>query len=71
LTILPRPVKPRASRSADIVASVPDETSRTISTDGSSRAIVSAISISISVGAPNESPFGAMSTTAFTTAGCA
>ena len=52
-------MKPRASRSADIVASVPDDTSRTISIDGSSRHSVSAISISISVGAPNDRPCGA------------
>ena len=32
--ILARPVKPRATRSADIVASVPDETKRIFSSDG-------------------------------------
>jgi hypothetical protein len=56
LTIFGRPVKPRASLSAVIVASVPEETSRTISIDGSSRHSVSAISISSSVGAPKDRP---------------
>jgi hypothetical protein len=71
LTILLRPVKPRASRNADIVASVPEETRRTSSIDGSRRHSVSAISISISVGAPNDSPRVAVSLTAATTLGCA
>src|SRR5665213_1121148 len=43
-------------RSADIVASVPDDTNRTSSIDGIRRHSVSAISISSSVGAPNDSP---------------
>jgi len=45
-------VYPRARRNADIVASVPDDTSRTNSIDGSRRTSVSAITISLSVGAP-------------------
>jgi hypothetical protein len=34
LTTVGRPVKPRAARMADMVASVPLDTSRTISQDG-------------------------------------
>jgi hypothetical protein len=64
-------VKPRARRSADIVASVPDETRRTSSMDGRRRTSVSAIRISASVGAPNDSPCVAASRTARTTSGCA
>jgi hypothetical protein len=47
-----RPVTPRARRSADIVASVPLLTIRTISMEGTASTISSAISISSSVGAP-------------------
>ena len=64
-----RPVKPRASRIAVMVASVPDDTSRTISSDGTSRHSSSASSISASVGAPNESARAAAACTASTTAG--
>jgi hypothetical protein len=49
-------VKPRASRIALIVASVPELTRRTISSDGSSSHSSSAISTSLSVGAPKDSP---------------
>ena len=45
-------VKPRASRSALIAASVPDETSRTFSIDGTASAISAASSTSASVVAP-------------------
>src|SRR5258706_43138 len=48
-----RPVKPRARRNALIVASVPDDTARTISMDGYAARIVSANSTSISVVAPS------------------
>ena len=51
-----------------MVASVPDETKRTCSTDGSAAQIRSAISISPSVGAPNEVPAAAACFTARTTA---
>src|SRR6266480_4945256 len=51
-----RPVKPRATRMADIVASVPELTSLTISTDGTASQIASASSISASVGAPKRVP---------------
>src|SRR6476659_4046886 len=51
-----RPVAARASRMAAIVASVPELTSRTISIDGTSRTIASAMSTSSDVGAPKASP---------------
>ena len=66
-----RPVKPRASRSAVIVASVPEDTSRTSAMLGSALQSSSASSTSSSVGAPNESPFSAVSRTASTTFGWA
>ena len=69
--ILLRPVNPRASRTADMVASVPEFTSRTCCT-GSTRAMISsARSISASVGAPNDKPVVAAVCTASTTAGWA
>ena len=43
---------PRARRMALIAASVPDETRRTISIEGTARVIRSAISTSFAVGAP-------------------
>jgi hypothetical protein len=52
LTIFVRPVAPRASRNADITASVPEDTSRTCSTPATRSAIASASSTSRSVGAP-------------------
>src|SRR5215470_3353540 len=54
--IFGRPVNPRASRSALIVASVPDDTARTISIDGTAARTASANATSISVGAPNVVP---------------
>jgi hypothetical protein len=54
-----------------MVASVPDDTSRTCSIDGTRRQISSAISTSPWVGAPNDSPRAAASCTAFTTSGWA
>ena len=54
--IFDRPVTPRATRTADIAASVPDETNRTFSIDGTAAATVSAISISRTVGAPKLEP---------------
>ena len=50
---------------------VPEETRRTMSIDGSSRHSVSAIVISSSVGAPNDRPSRAVSCTARTVSGCA
>ena len=47
---------PRASRIALIVASVPDETSRTMSMPGTASTIRSASSTSRDVGAPNDVP---------------
>ena len=47
-----RPVAPRASLIALIAASVPEDTRRTISMDGSAREMISAISTSARVGAP-------------------
>ena len=51
-----RPVKPRAARSADIVASVPDETNRIFSSDGIMKRTSSPSSTSRAVGAPNDVP---------------
>ena len=48
--IFDRPVTPRATRTADMAASVPDETNLTFSIDGTAAATVSAISISRIVG---------------------
>ena len=64
-------VKPRASRSALIAASVPDETSRTFSIDGTASAISAASSTSASVDAPNVVPRSAASRTASTVSGSA
>ncbi len=61
----------RARRSAVIVASVPELTSRTISTDGTRAVISSAISTSAAVGAPKLVPLSAARQTAATTSGCA
>ena len=54
-----------------MVASVPELTSRTCSTDGSASVIWRASSTSSAVGAPKLVPCLARSTTAATTAGCA
>ncbi len=64
-------MKPRASRTADIAASVPDETSRTRSTDGTASTISAASSTSRSVGAPKLVPSSAASRTASTVSGSA
>lgn len=69
--ILERPVNPRASRTALMVASVPEFTSRTRSTGATRAAMASASSISASVGAPNDRPPVAARRTASTTSGCA
>ena len=66
-----RPVAARASRSAVIAASVPDETSRTISTDGTALAISSASSTSRSVAVPKLVPSRAAAITASTVSGSA
>ena len=62
---------PRARRTAVIAASVPDETRRTFSTDGTAAAIASASSTSRVVGAPYDVPSAAARCTASTTLGCA
>ena len=62
-------MKPRASRSALIAASVPDETRRTFSTDGTASAISAASATSASVGAPKLVPRRAASRTAATVSG--
>jgi hypothetical protein len=64
-------VAPRASRTAESTASVPELTSRTRSTGGILSRISSARSSSPSVGAPKENPRRAAAVTASTTAGCA
>ena len=56
---------------ADIAASVPDETSRTISTDGTASAISPASSTSRSVAAPKLVPSSAAALTASTVSGSA
>ena len=61
----------RASRTAAIAASVPDETSRTCSTDGTASTISAASSTSRSVGAPKLVPSSAASRTASTVSGSA
>ena len=61
----------RARRIALIVASVPDEVMRSISTDGIRRAISSASSTSPAVGAPNVVPRSAAAMIAAITAGWA
>ena len=66
-----RRVKPRASRTALIAASVPEETRRTISTDGTASTISSASSTSASVGAPNVVPRAAASSIAASVSGSA
>jgi hypothetical protein len=64
---LARPVKPRATRSALMVASVPDDTHRIICSDGTAAFTVSAKSTSSSVGAPKLVPCAAASCTAAST----
>ncbi len=68
--VMSRPVNPRATRSALIEASVPEFTSRTISTDGTRSRISSASSISRSVGAPKLVPISSAISMASITAGC-
>ena len=69
--ILLRFVKPRASRIALIVASVPELTMRTSSMDGTNSMILRATTVSIAVGAPKDRPFAAVSCTARITSGSA
>ena len=66
-----RPVKPRATRSADIVASVPEETSRIFSIDGIMKRTSSPNSTSRAVGAPNVVPDAAVWMIATSTSGSA
>ena len=54
-----------------MVASVPELTMRSFSIDGMNDLMRCAISVSIAVGAPNESPLRAASSTALSTAGWA
>jgi hypothetical protein len=68
---LSRPVAARASRTALIVASVPEEVMRSMSTDGIRAHTSSASSTSPAVGAPNVVPRAAASVTASITSGCA
>src|SRR6266540_5697640 len=56
LTIRARPVAARARRTALIVASVPELTNRTISTEGTIATTRSASRTSSDVGAPNDVP---------------
>ncbi len=63
-------MKPRASRIADIVASVPDDTKRTFSTEVR-ETISSASSTSGSVGVPYDVPRATAACTASSTSGCA
>jgi hypothetical protein len=66
-----RPVKPRATRMALMVASVPDDTKRTCSSPGYAATRCSASSISGSHGAPNDVPRDTASTMACCTSGWA
>ena len=61
----------RASRSALIEASVPEEVIRIISADGTRSTTLAARSTSASVGAPKLVPAAAAALTAATTSGCA
>ena len=69
LMILERPVKARASRSADIVASVPELTNRTSSIEGTASTMRPASSTSSSLVAPKAVPRNAASPSTATTAG--
>ena len=69
--IFDRPVNPRASRTALMVASVPELTSRTRCTGATRPTISAASSVSAAVGAPNDRPEAAARCTASTTAGWA
>src|SRR3989304_4913012 len=64
-----RPAAARASRIADIVASVPEFTIRTLSTDGMRPQTFFASSSSSAVGAPKLVPRASARSTASTTAG--
>ena len=63
-------MNPRATRIADIVASVPEFTSRTISIEGTASQIASASSISCSVGAPKLVPIPNAFSSAARISGC-
>jgi hypothetical protein len=69
--IFGRPVNARASRTAFIVASVPEFVKRRRSTEGSRRTSISARRTSCSVGPGKDRPLSATDCTAFTTSGCA
>ena len=64
-----RPVAALANRMADIEASVPELTNRTISIEGTASTTNCAASTSYSVGAPNEAPDRVAACAASTTAG--
>jgi len=66
-----RPVAARASRTAVIVASVPEEVMRSISTPSNRRVTSAASSTSAAVGAPKLVPFAAALATASSTSGWA
>ncbi len=68
--IVSRPVTPRASRTALIVASVPELTMRTMSTDATASVTIRASSTSRAVGAPKLVPRSSTSPIARITAGC-
>ena len=66
-----RPVKPRATRSADCVASVPELTKRSFCIDGTSACTFSPSTLSRAVGTPKVVPSAAASWIACTIFGCA
>ena len=70
-TIQSRPVYARARRMADMVASVPELTMRTISMEGTSSQTSLASATSAPVGAPKLVPLAAASCTASVTTGWA
>ena len=71
MTIFDRPVNPRASRSADMVASVPEDTSRIRSSEGNAACSASPRAISRSVEAPKVVPSAAALRMASSTSGSA
>ena len=69
--ILSRPVNPRASRIADIVASVPELHIRTFCTLGTNEQISRAMATSSGFGTPKLVPRSAVCCTAWMILGCA
>ena len=60
---------PAPTRTADIAASVPDDTNRTFWIDGTASTTASAIAVSRVVGAPKLDPYSSAAVTAARTSG--